>query len=395
MIQGGDIVLEDIIQRKDVSSFIEEIEHNDRYFKKKSLNLFDHSFYVSKELALFIFYEALFKYKLLFENDYLLEEYLGQLRKIYKKFDCFDDIRESVHKVLCKLLCYQMGLKDSRQKESRDQIITYIYNHAVLNGYYIHGFQSSYADTILKEGFTPEKYENYYARFIKAREILEKYHITGVLTKNFKNPKIYYTGDMVMGCYYSLYAPMFFYKFILNCDYFKRRIRRDFYLKDSQFIVMSHLKRFLNTHMVKEKDQEFIINLVQDEWDLIHQKEKEISLLCVKRNKFQVPVKSLNYYLNDSRDLYELIDALLSSKNNHIDYQESLKPGEFEIMRLPYPYQEKEETPEKIEEEYEKQEQEVSLEFLNVYGNVSYLLLIGSLFVTIGVLISIIMVLRG
>ena len=73
MIQGGDIVLEDIIQRKDVSSFIEEIEHNDRYFRKKSLNLFDHSFYVSKELALFIFYEALFKYKLLFENDYLLE----------------------------------------------------------------------------------------------------------------------------------------------------------------------------------------------------------------------------------------------------------------------------------------------------------------------------------
>ena len=389
-------MLEDIIQRKDVSLFMEEIQNNERYFQKTSKNLFDHSFYVSKELALFIFYESLFQYRLLFEDDYLLEEFLDQLRKIYKKFDCFEDIREGVHKILCKLLCYQLNISDIHQKEAREKLISYVYNRYVLNGYYIHGFQCSYSPFIGENGFVPEIYENYYSRFMKARDILEKYHIKGVLTKNFRQSKVYFTGDFVMGCYYSLYAPMYFYKFILNCDFFGKRIRKDFYLKDNLSLVISHLKRFMSSRIVKESDQNFILDLVTDEWNLIHREKRNISLLLVKKRMFSAPVKELSDYLDDSRNIYELIDALLNSKNNNIEYMDALRPEQFEIVSLPFPYlQNTNEEEEKLEEEYNQKEQEVGLDFLNVYGNVSVLLLLGSVFVTIGVIISIFMVLRG
>ncbi len=387
-------MFQEIMKRKDVLSFLDEIEHNERYFQKTSRNLFDHSFFVSKEQALFIFYEALFQYQVLFLDDTYLEEYLLQLRKVYKKFDCFEDIREGIHKILCKMLCVKLHLEDLRQKESREQLITYVYEKYVVDGYYIHGFASSYQEAIRKDHFTPEEYDHFYDRFIKAREILDSYRIRGVITKDFDNKKVYFTGDMVMGCYYSLYSPMFFYKFIRNCDYFGRRIRKDYYLKGSISLVMSHLKRFLNSRDVKENDQKFILDLVQDEWNFLHREKKEISLLLVKKKLFHEPVKSLEEFLEDTRDIYELIDSILSSKNNNISYQETLEKDQYEVVSLPfYDWIEENELEKKLS--MEEKEEEVSFEFLNAYGNVSLLLLLGSMFVTIGVLISIFMVLRG
>ena len=51
---------------------------------------------------------------------------------------------------------------------------------------------------------------------------------------------------------------------------------------------------------------------------------------------------------------------------------------------------------EDLEKELEThRKNQVNIEFLDKYGNVSLLLLVGSIFITLGVIISIFMVLRG
>ena len=84
------------LKRDDVSSLIKQIKTNERYFNKDSRGI-SHNFFVSNELALYIFYEALIKYKIILDDAYLFDEYLEQLEKLYKKIDNFEDIRRGIN----------------------------------------------------------------------------------------------------------------------------------------------------------------------------------------------------------------------------------------------------------------------------------------------------------
>ena len=86
-----------------------------------------------------------------------------------------------------------------------------------------------------------------------------------------------------------------------------------------------------------------------------------------------------------SNNIYEVVDRILCSKQKSIFSREILEPGSFEILNLDYYYETK-------AFDYELEEKK-KYSFLNAYGNVSILLLVGSIFITLGVLISIIMML--
>ncbi len=377
-------MFDEYLERKDVQFFIREIKTNDRYFNKNKRQFASHSFYLSNELALYIFYDALLKFKLIVQDYSYFSDYLEQLNRLYIKINSFDGLEYGISKLICKMVSLKLHIQDMEQEESKRIIIQTIYQNYIEEGYFIHGFNSSYAEYIKEYGFIPEIYNNYYIRFVELNKILKKYDLQPI-TKDFLSNKIAFTDDVVLGCYYSSYAPMFFYKFLNQTRFFKRVYQQDPYLIDSYYLVMRYLKRFMKIYGFSSSDKKFVLDLVQDQWNLTHQCKKKVSLLLVKRKRILIeePV-TLQKYLRDKKSIYEVVDRILCSKQKSLLYNEILEPGDFEILNLDYYYD---------SNEKKEKERVYSFRFLNTYGKVSLILLCGTILITISLLLMIIRVL--
>lgn len=390
-------MFDEFLRRNDVLNFISQIKSSERYYKKEIGHFEKYPFYISSELSLYIFYDALFLYKVIIDDIYFFDEYLEQLEKIYKKIDQVDKMIEGIHKLIGKMVSIKLELKEVNSKESREEILTYIYDQYISNGYFIHGFNTSYQDSILNNGFIPEEYDNYYEDYQKLNSIFAKYNISSIVEKNFSEKKVSFTDDFILGCYYSNYAPMFFSSFLENDEYFGKRNRKDGYMIDDYSLSIYGLKKYMTSNLFDMDDQKFILQLVKKQWDLLHQRDKKISLLLVKRNNIYHDEISIKEYIDDQDDIYEVVDRLLSSKFHHVFCTEAISSNDLLFISLDSYYEKEEKisvvTPE--EEFYQYKEKEVNQEFLNVYGKVSIFLLLGSLLITCGVLITIYMIMKG
>ena len=296
------------------------------------------------------------------------------------------------------MVSIQLEIKDVTLRENREKIITHIFNQYIVNGYFIHGFNTSYEEEIRKKPFSPEKYENAYYEFQKINDIFNKYRVSSIITKDFSKEEISFTDDFIMGCYYSHYAPFYYSSFLNNDEIFGKRNRKDGYLIDDYYLSISNLKKYMSSNLFSLEDQKYVLDIVKRKWDSLHKKEKKISLLMVKRKTIVHNSLLLQDYLQDDSDIYDVVDRLLRSKFSHIENKDTISNVDFSIITLE-PYYEKKEpeqdfiTPE--EEYYQYKEKEVTTEFLNVYGKVSIFILLGSIFISLGVLITIIMILKG
>lgn len=388
-------MLDNYFIKTSVIKLIKEIKSNERYFNKKSHLSCDSFICIGNEAALYIFYEALFKYKVIVDDEFLFDEYLDQVEKLYRKLDNFDGIRFGINKLICTMLITKFGIKDTKIRENKEMIIKHVYEKYIKEGYFIHGFHPSYTKDIEKNGFTPEKYENCYDRFSKINNIFAKYNCPNIISKNFDIRDVYFTDDFVMGCYYSNYAPLFYYKFLLNEEVFGKRIRKDNCLVTEYIELTRHLKRFMNNNNFSSEDKKYILDVVEDEYNLLHRRNNKISLLVVKRNVvFSKDAKEIDF-LNDNSDIYEIIDRMLSPKYNNLEHNRYI--DNYEIIELDC-FIDLDKEKEKIKKEEEKlkiREKEANEEFINKYGNVSIFILLGAILISLGVIIMIINILRG
>lgn len=386
-------MLDELLNRGDVKLFIDDLKNNERYFKKNHGSFTNHNIYYSDELALYIFYDALLKFKIIIDDIYLFDDYLDDLEKVYRKMNDYDGIRLGINKVICKTVAKKLNVKDPN--ESKNTIIKYIYQKFILEGYLAHGFNISYEDYIKEQGFIPEIYKNYYQRFIDVNKIFEKYSSLAI-NKDFSCNKVYFTDDFVTGCYYSCYSPMFFYKFLFNEELYGKRIRRDAYLIDDYDACISSLKRFMVNASFSDKDKKTVLNLVKDQWDLLHSCGRDISLLLVKRNLiYHDESTSIDDYLKDTSDVFDVVDRLLSSKKNNVYYNEPISSDQIKFVNFKNFYEGFNNIVEKEEKELDKHLVSHDNDFLDKYGNVSIIMLVGSIFISLGVIISIIMFMRG
>lgn len=381
-------MLDDYLKREDVKRFINIIKNNERYFMKENLNIAC-KYFVQDYLALFIFYDALVKYKIIIDDVNLFEEFLEQLDKIYKKIDNFDEIRVGINKLIGKMVLNKLEIKNVISDLQKKQVISYVYNKYILDGYYIHGFNSYYCENIQNNGFIPEKYVNNYNEFIKIKNIFSKHNAINIISKDFSLKKVDYTDDIVMACYYSKYSPLFFYDFLNSKDYFGKEIKIDNSLKDNISSWTKNLKMFMYNSFFSDGDKNFINNVVKNKWNEIHSKDT-ISLLLIKRRIFSDKIIDIENYLNDKSDIYDIVDRLLSSKVGNISSNLIIPKNNLIVLNFDISNISK-----RIDEDSENLNIIKNKKFLDVYGKASIFIILGSLLISLGVIIMIFMVLRG
>ena len=383
-------MIDNLLDNEMVKRFILDLKTSEKYFVKKFDNFNKYPFDISKEIVLFTFYEALFKYKIIIGDDEYLNEYLIDLDRLFKKIVNYQDINDGINRLICKLVANKLRIADLTTSTARECIITYIFNAYYVNGYLYHGFSTVYEDSLKSHSFMPGVYNNRYSKMNGVNTIFRKYNDVA-FCKDFSNLQVYFTDNFVDACYYSLYSPKYYFKFLLDNDE-NNKLSKRFYLDNDFDKCFSEVKKYIDKEF-DDTDKNKVYEVIKEEWDFLNKVDRRVSLMVVKRGLIdKVDLELLDRLLESDDSLYDLTDRILSSKSKAVSCQNLLEKDNYDIFSIDYKDKVMEEK--KIEiERLETDEEPKVLE--DISGSVTVLMLLGSLFVSLGVIITVIMLLRG
>ena len=359
-------MLDDYLKKESVLNVIGEIKNNPKY-NGNSVSFRDSDF-SSIEISLYSFYDALFKYKVIVDDDTLFGDFIEQVNKLYKKIDNFNDILLGINKLVGYMVIKHLKIKDINDPRQKKEVLDYIYDKYIVNGYYIHGISSVYESDIKRDGFVSE----------------------------FSLNKVYFTDDFMMGCYYSSVGPYYFYNMLFNRIY-GNKINKDCYLKNDFDSSVNYLKKFMSNNLFSDKDKNLVLNNIKVHFDYLNSVPRKVSLIIVKRNLINLQATYSDYKDLDVDDIYEAIDMILSSKNSNVGFSGTIQSNDINIVSLDNCYDNSCKNDEDDDEELvQKMDiKKENKEFLDKYGSVYIFIIIGSLLVSFGVILSLFFMIRG
>lgn len=390
-------MLERFFKRRDVTEFIDEVISNSIYSKKKNSVYDSYEVFVDSSQALFTFFDAIYKFAIIIEDEAYFTEYIMQVRKVIKKFENFNDINEGINKIIGKICALKLGLSDREDVIARKYIVKYVYDKYIVSGYVFHGFPSIYKDDICKYGLVPDNYHHMYDKFIEINKIFERHGFYNVLGKDFKVKGIYFTDSFILGCFYAFSSPMYFYR-LLGCNNFDISNFDDkAYLNNDYFASFNNLSLLMRKARLTEAEKKFVIKTCFEEWKLI-KNSTNISILAIKRSSV-----GLNYLKNIDDilaktsfcDLGNSICKIFSYCDNEILVTEKINSNDVNIINLNNYKELKSIRDMKLNDIKNRQEAYNSDKIINAYGKVSILMILGSLLITLGVIATIVMFYKG
>ena len=378
--------MDEILQREDVKTIISEIKNNEKYYKKIST---DSDMYYADDVSLYIFYEALLKYYIIFNIDDNIGEYIYDIDLLFRKIESIEDMRFGISKLIVKYSNKHLRLEE----ENRDLVLSFVFGNYITNGYLIHGFSSTYKDDVLEKGFRPSNYFNYYDEFIKLNEIFKKYGEDNFIDKDFINKDVFFTHDIIKSCIYSVNSPMYFCNLLTNNNIVKDK-SEDYY-KDNYDLCIKNFNKIITDLKFSDEDKKFSLDLINKEWELLHKKEKSISLIMVKRELFDIEKVDIDTIIDGDLDVNEAVDSILNFRYKNVSFNKNIDSNDLKVISFDIINRDIKEEKEEIKEEKKHEEIENKIEVNDTYGMISPLLLLGSLLISLGVIISIINVLGG
>lgn len=389
-------MLEKMFKRRDVCDFINEL-FSESYNNKKVDNSTDSYYVTNTQEMLFTFFDALFKYQIIIETDVFLDEYIIQVKKLFKKLNNFHDINLGVAKIIGKLCALKFNIADRESEVSKREILQYVYHRYIVEGYFFHGFSGVYKEQIQRYGFVPEQYQHSYANFIEINKIFSKHNFNSVMKKSFHENYVSFTDSFMMGCFYGVNAPMYFYNLLGGYTEIKGS-DMEAYFRNDYLACFNNLNKLMRKAKLSDSERKYVTKVCFDEWKVLQKGSSNINVMLVKRKVLGLNcLRDINDILNGDGDLGDGIFKILSSKSDDIPIGYKIDNFNIEFIEIP--------NYKVLFDLREKQAYEVTSRnklirsreerLNNTYGKVSVLILLGSILITLGVIISIITVSKG
>lgn len=375
-------MISSIFLRAEVVDLLKKVAKNPRYHDKKKKDSINYEKFSGLEQAFFLLFDAFMKYQIVIQEEEYLGEFVHYLDLLWYKIDNFHDINLGTCKILVKLCAKKLGYKN-KMSEHRREILQYIYQKYIEEGYLYHGVSGVYVDSIQTNGFQPQNYKNFYSEF---EQLQEKYP-SFMKEMDFRHDFVSFTDDFVMACYYATYSPIYFSSFL--CPPSLKKAEINSYAKRDYMGCFKELHHTFKVNEVGEEDKRTIEQLCNDQWKLLKQSEVNPTIMMVKRSYFSKDKMPMiqEIFEDLDTDLSILASQIMDYKLDGLSWNQTIPSSQIKFIEIPYSsfVVEKENAnieivlPTVLEEEKSED------------GKVSFLVLLGSVFILLGVLISIIM----
>lgn len=378
-------MLDDILSNENVSKLIKEVVNNNRYNKKEDANYLE---FIDNEQALFILIDALYKYRMIINDKYLFNDFVVQLNLVFRKITNFDDITNGINKLITKFTIIKLGYKE-KEEEHRDEIIKYVYDKYITDGYLFHSINDVYIKDIIENGFIPQKYNNLYDKFIKLQGMLKD----DVISKDFTLKSISFTDSFEKAYFYASHSPLYFYGLLCDNDLIKKEEDKKAYLFNDYEGCLKNINKIISRLELNDEKAKYLRNVFNEEWKLINKSNSGPTIMAIKRNLILKEDINLDKIINDKNiKLVDAISKIIDSRHESINYEDKIDAKDILFIRLPS-YKSFVIERKIVKEEVPKKE--VKIESNNNYGKASILMIVGSILITLGVIITIIMTMIG
>jgi len=359
-----------LLYKDETSLFLKTLFNNSVYYDKKDSN---------KDDIIGLFYDALFRYSVLLDSEDYYNEFLSDLRVIFKKINTISEIDEGINKLLSRLILKKLNTKN------KSTFIEYVYDRFINNGYFIHAYSNKYKNDIDKNGLIIDEYDNLYDDFIKVQEILNKYS-SSIIDKDFTDKSIYFTDSMRLAYYYASRSPYYFYNLICGEKFIKNKLA---YSNKNYKECLGNVKKLCYKYSLTSDDEKYVLDTFNKEWELLDNENNINSFILVKRNTLEynkIPLEEfINKYSSESYDF--ILDRLIDSNYSNIKCNKNIDRENITFIDVNNKFEGKEEKKVREEKEYFDE-----FDFSNSYGKVSLLLLLGAILITIGIIITVVLV---
>lgn len=382
-------MFENILTRKDVKDFFDEVITNESLKNKIIPNRINTQIINQNEYLLYIGLDAIIKYSIIINDEKLFPKYLEKLMRLLKKVDAHNEIKIGINKLIVKTLCFKLKITDLDDEYNKKIIINYIYNNYIINGYFYHAFPSCFIDEVREKGIDPINYYHSLEEIRKINSILEKYNITNVFSKDLNTKEyIAITDSIFMASFYASNSPLYLRDLCTNLlkDSNKKYDKNAYFLKDYKK-CKNNIEIAMKKYEIKEKEKQIIMDFFKEEWKKLEIRNSYPIIAFIKRKDLK---KNILTSYNDiilnipNTDIYTSVSRIINVDNEE-RYNEIIDCNKITLKTIPNVKDYKKNDIEVEDEEIESENE------IDEYGKATFVALIGVLLITLGVTITIIM----
>lgn len=366
----------ELLKREDVRSFLLDVVVVDTRFAKKEIpNMICEEKIEIYEYNLLMGLDALFKYSVIINDLTYFQEYLDQLRKILKKVQNHNDVLNGISRILVHACKQKLGLKSITSYQNKTLIASYVYDRYIVNGYLFHSFPSVYLEEVEEEGIMSKN-----CSIEVFQKILDKYNGKLTVSKD-----ISITDSPFMAFFYAYHSP-----------YFMNEISSfssgsNAFFEKNYFECITNVMNFSKSLGITSSDRNQLISSFNEAWDKYYIDDSFPVVAMIKRSDYGRNAlrdyPSLCEKLKE-KDVATVVSSILDSRFNRDYLEHSISSLSLHVLRLPTLEDLK---IKRVRKGNVKEENKSSNELVNQYGNVTIIALLGVLFITMGVTITIIM----
>lgn len=355
------------LENEKVQELLKEIFNNPKYYEKNQEDILKDEYAMHSRILL-LFYDALYKYALIIDDTKYVDEFLNGFESLIKKLNNIDDIKYGISILIGKITCKKLDVFYDNVEKEKVKVLRFIYDKYVKNGYYIRGLTRPDYIEICKTGVIRGKHLTY---IDEISEVLKKYDYD--LYDNYN--ELEFNTDFSKACIKSINSPEYLYNMIIN-NYV---VNKDtYYLKDKDKSI-DNFKLFLDGIGVSKNDKKDVLELFNVIWDYFNKEDNNIYLVLLKRSKF---CKIDDYKLSNEFTFDEGLDNIFNAYDD-LEVREEVKEEIDELIELPSYYK-------YIKKNDSEVKEKVVID--NEYGAISVFMIIGTMLILLGVILSLILV---
>ena len=380
-------MLDNVFQRKDVKELLEDIITMDRLNEKEIPNVINDKKITNKEYSFYAVFDAIMKYVIIINDEDLFPKYLEKIRMLLKKLNEHNEIKGGIVKLIIKMCGYKLGIEDFENTNNKIKITNYIYEKYIKEGYLYHAFPSCFIDEVKEKGLDINTYYRYFDELKEINEIFAKYRIDDVITKSFEGPHLAFTDSFFMASFYANSSPMYLQEICENIDNnVKPKIDLEAFVLKKYNRSLSNIDYITRKSEMTSSEKNKIMDFFKKEWDDLKIVNNMPTIALVKRSL--LGKDNLYHYegilsMANDADLFTMVYKVLDTGFNDVKVTDSISKENIRLVNI-----------EPISNYYHEDDKPINALGLGSAGSVTLLIVLGSFLVSLGVVLSTIMIMR-
>ena len=406
-----------LLKNEHLLSILHNVLMNETTKNKVSNASINGESYSYNRYSLLITMDIVIKYKIIINDDIYNNYFLNKLDTITNNYNNHEDLIIKGNSLLIDLVSNKLNVTTTKT-EDKKEILKYIYDKYIVNGYCFHSFPSIFKEKTEEVGLTQDIDIKELNDLKKIDYIFSNHNYKNIISRDLKEKSraIYITDSPAMAYYYAFRSPEYMAEITSLSKYYNylKDYNKDaFYLKDYHK-CKSNLASLCSHVNMTTKEEATILKTFDKRWKALNLSESLPCIAFIKRSDLAKDyLSNIDDIINsvDTIDLNILVSKITDSKYpiikrysniNSLDLTVITMPSYREIRNNKFIIKDKPKTVVEPITREAYQEEKVKKEGFNFnyknafsYGNANVVALTGLLLITLGMTLTIIINVLG